>query len=134
MIFKNDKKEYCFCAFCRNPHPYYEKKGIAATQVFLSLIFSLTFMYGMWESWNLSAIPLFIAGLFVGEVVTHLRWRLALVCRQCGFDPVIYKKSPARAAAKVKAYLAKRKSDPEFLLAPPIQVPKRTRESDLIGY
>lgn len=84
-------------------------------------------MWGYWGTWHLQAIPILILSLFLSEILLHFRWRLALNCRQCGFDPLIYQKNPERAAQKVKMYLQKRKSDPQFLLAPPIHLPKRLK-------
>lgn len=125
-----DKKQIRYCAFCRNPHRIYLKKGSGPLHWFLSLILSLAFMYAIWESLNLQALPVFILSLFFGELVAHFRWRLALICRQCGFDPLIYKKDPSQAAKKVKAFLTRRKLDPAFILAPPLKIPRRSEVHD----
>jgi hypothetical protein len=84
-------------------------------------------MWGYWGAFNASAIPLLLISLFLGELMMHFRWRLALICRQCGFDPLVYKKNPARAAEKVKAFLLRRKNEPQFLMAPAIHLPKQRR-------
>lgn len=126
---KKKSKEVCFCAFCRNPHRIYKKKGIGILHVFLSLMVAVFFMWSFWGQWNAQAIPLFLICLFLGEVLMHFRWRLALICRQCGFDPLIYQKSHRRAAEKVRLHLERRKSDPRFLLAPPLQLPKQRKEA-----
>ncbi len=117
----------CYCAFCRTPHRFYQKKGIGFPQVLGSLILTVSFMWGMWGDWNATAIPLLLMSLFLGELSLHFRWRLALICRQCGFDPLIYRKSPEKAAQKVKLFLERRKTDPKFLLAPPIRLPKQRK-------
>ena len=82
-------------------------------------------MWGYWGVWHLQAIPILLISLFLSELLLHFRWRLALICRQCGFDPLIYQKNHNKATLKVKAFLARRKADPSFLLAPPIHLPKR---------
>lgn len=75
----------------------------------------------------MKAVPTFLICLLLGELLLHFRWRLALICRQCGFDPLVYKKNPELAAVKVKTFLEKRKTDPRFLLAPAIQLPRQKR-------
>ncbi len=43
---------------------------------------------------------------------------MKMICDFCGFDPVLYKREPARAAEKVKAFIEARKTDPKMLLKP----------------
>lgn len=43
---------------------------------------------------------------------------MKMICDICGFDPVLYKRSPQRAADLVKIFLEKRKTDPQMLLKP----------------
>lgn len=125
----SSKKTVCYCAFCKTPHRVYPKKGIGATHLLMALTLTVCFMWGYWGTWNLQAIPILLISIFLSEVITHFRWRLALICRQCGFDPLIYKKNPNLAAKKVKHYLERRKLDPGFLLAPAIKLPKRARDN-----
>lgn len=125
-LFKAEKRQVCFCAFCRTPHRIYSLKGVGMSHFVVSLLLTLSFMWGYWGQWHLQAIPLLLISLFLCEVLLHFRWRLALICRQCGFDPLIYKKSPERAAMKVKIYLQNRKNNPRFLLAPPLHLPKKS--------
>jgi hypothetical protein len=129
MGSKSSKRSVCFCAFCKTPHKIYKKKGIGSLQLSISLLLTVSFMWGFWGTWNLKAIPILLISIFLSELIMHFRWRLALICRQCGFDPLIYKKNPLLAASKVKTYLDRRKTDPSFLLAPAIKLPKRMKES-----
>jgi hypothetical protein len=131
MKRRNGKKILCYCAFCRTPHRIYKRKGVGVFHVTGSLLIALCFMWGFWGSWNHQAIPLFLVCLFLSQILLHFRWRLALICRQCGFDPLIYRRNPDLAAEKVKAYLDRRRQSPEFLLAPPLQLPKVRREQEL---
>ncbi len=48
-----------------------------------------------------------------------------MVCRSCGFDPVIYVKNPNRAAELVRDYMDRRSQDPTALLRRPLNLPKR---------
>lgn len=121
----SDHKKTCFCAFCRTPHRVYANKGIGVTHIILSTLFTLCFMWGYWGHWHLQAIPILLLSLFLSELLLHFRWRLALICRQCGFDPLIYKKNPEKAAMKVKLFLLNRKNNPHFLLAPALRLPRK---------
>lgn len=129
MSRKNSKKLICYCAFCKTPHRIYKKKGIGFFHLSISLLLTVSFMWGYWGTWHLQAIPILLISLFLSELLTHFRWRLALICRQCGFDPLIYKKNPQLAASKVKTFLVRRKTEPSFLLAPAIRLPKKSSEN-----
>lgn len=50
-----------------------------------------------------------------------------MVCRSCGFDPVIYVKNPNRAAELVRDYMDRRSHDPTALLRRPLNLPKRAQ-------
>ncbi len=128
---KTSSKLMCYCAFCKTPHRIYKKKGLGFWQFVVALTLTVSFMWSYWNSWNLQAIPLLLLSLFLSELILHFRWRLALICRQCGFDPLIYKKSPRLAASKVKSFLERRKKDPRFLLAPAIKFPKKIKSNPL---
>lgn len=60
-------------------------------------------------------IPFSITILGLMEIIAQLRWRLSLPCSKCGFDPLLYIKSPEKAARRVKAHLEERKNDPNLL-------------------
>lgn len=61
----------------------------------------------------------------LAEAFIKIRWRIHMVCRNCGFDPVIYVKDPNKAAHLVKEFLDRRAQDPAFLLRDPLNLPKR---------
>lgn len=67
----------------------------------------------------------FIAFLAVAELFIVLRWRMALRCPHCGFDPIIYAKNPEEAAGVVRLHLERRKNNADLLLARPLDLPKR---------
>ena len=56
-------------------------------------------------------------GIFV-----RVRWRNSVKCPHCGFDPIVYKSNPEKAAQITKAFLEKRKRDPTYLLKPQPQI------------
>ncbi len=69
------------------------------------------------------------------EIFSNLRWRLAIVCKYCGFDPVVYLKNPEMAAEKVKNFMLDRKNSANFLLSTKQyeQIPRRKIQKSLYG-
>lgn len=122
------KKQKIFCAFCRTPHEVYKEKSFSFRHVVLSALASVCISYVIWKTYNPKSLLFFVTGLMMAEVFLRLRWRLHVSCRACGFDPVIYSKSPEQAAENVKAFLIKRKSDPGYLLRKPLDLPSRPFE------
>lgn len=51
----------------------------------------------------------------LAEVITQIRRRLSLVCRKCGFDPLLYLKSPKLASERVRAVFESRLKNPNIL-------------------
>ena len=64
------------------------------------------------------------AALLFGEIFTQVKWRSAMVCQNCGFDPVLYIRDHELAGLKIKAFLEKRPNSAAHLLRPPIVLPK----------
>ena len=53
----------------------------------------------------------------ITEIFIMIHWRISVVCNFCGFDPVLYLKSPELAAEKVKTFMNDRKNTATFLLS-----------------
>ncbi|MEI7974162.1 MAG: hypothetical protein WCH11_07330 [Bdellovibrio sp.] len=128
------RREQIFCAFCRIPSRIYRTRSLGFRGLVGLTILSLSLGCLMFSGW-LGRWPIWwTAGsiflILLTEIVVHLRWRTSVICRQCGFDPILYKKSPAQAAAQVKQRLENRKKDPRALLARPLNLP-RLRKSGL---
>lgn len=85
-------------------------------------------MWVLWQAFDPRVAVLFVVALAGAEVFLRFRWRLAIVCGHCGFDPVMYKRNPTLAAAKVKAQLELRKQSPRGILARPLDLPSVTPE------
>lgn len=113
----------CYCAFCKTPRRIYKKRSISFVNLIASAMTALVFMLAMWHSFDPRVIVVFVVCLGISEVFVKIRWRLSIVCKQCGFDPVLYLKAPDAAAQKVKFQLDKRKEDPQYLLAKPLNLP-----------
>ncbi len=88
-----------------------------------SALASIVVMFAIWQQYDPRVMIVFVVCLAFAEVFVKIRWRLSVVCRQCGFDPVLYLRKPEVAAEKVKDQLALRKQDPKYLLAKPLNLP-----------
>ncbi len=117
------KRHNCYCAFCKSPRRIYRKKNISFLNIIGSALAGVVFMFALWQQYDPRAIIAFVVCLAISEVFVKIRWRLSVVCRQCGFDPVLYLKDPEAAAAKVKDQLVVRQQDPKYLLSKPLNLP-----------
>lgn len=88
-----------------------------------SIIASVIVMFALWQQFDPRVIIVFVVCMGISEVFVKLRWRMAIPCRQCGFDPVLYVKNPELAVEKVKDQLALRKQEAKYLLAKPLNLP-----------
>jgi hypothetical protein len=120
-------RQSCYCAFCKSERQIYRKRHVSFFNIFASLLGSLTAMMLVWQAFDARVIFIFVSFLATAEVFVQLRWRINMVCKHCGFDPVIYLKDQARAAEKVQAFLKRRKEDPAFLLAKPLNLPPQVK-------
>ena len=122
-IFRNTVK--VFCAFCRSPKRVPSSKRIAFRHITGAILAASLTMVLIWREFDPRALMIFVVYLAIAEVFVQIRWRMSLSCRQCGFDPVIYKKNAEVAAEKVKDHLLRRKQDPRYLLYEPLNLPVR---------
>lgn len=113
----------CFCAFCRVPRRVYKKRRLSFANVLATGLVSGTSMYAIWHGWNPRVFLIFLPLLLLSELFIQMRWRFAIVCKNCGFDPVLYVKSPEKAAARVKEFLEQTKADPNYLRTRPLNLP-----------
>lgn len=125
-LFK--ERHNCFCAFCKSPRRIYRKRSISFMNIIGSALASVVVMFLLWQQYDPRVMIAFVVCLAISEVFVKIRWRLSVVCRACGFDPVLYLKDPGAAAAKVKDQLDIRKQDPKYLLAKPLNLPAIPKE------
>jgi len=118
----------CYCAFCRSPRKIYKKRNIGLFEIAGSALGAVAFMYVAFQEYDPRVLLIFVAFLAVAETFVQLRWRLTIVCKYCGFDPVLYLKDTTKAVAKVKIRLEQRQYDPATLLASPLQLPTLSKE------
>lgn len=101
----------------------YRKKNIGLMNLVGSAMAALVFMYLLWQQFDPRVMIIFVICAAISEVFVKIRWRLSVVCRVCGFDPIMYLKNPQAAAEKVKLQLDIRKQDPKYLLSKPLNLP-----------
>ena len=90
-------------------------------------------MAALWQGFDPRVIMIFTVYLAITEIFIQFRWRVTIVCKECGFDPVLYLKDTDAAAQKVKIRLEQRKNDPESLLKPPLQIPKVYKKAEKVS-
>lgn len=113
------------CAFCRSPRHIERKRHVGLIDYLgsgLGAAAITAIVFGGFDPRGLLLFAVFVIG---AEVFVQMRWRMNLQCPHCGFDPVLYGRSPEEAAAKVKTRLEARKNDPRALLGRPLQIPVR---------
>ena len=108
----------CFCAFCRTPRTVYRKKHVSFFDVVLAGGASALLSFIIWQEFDPRALMFFTFGLGVAEIFVVVRFRVSIPCSHCGFDPVLYKKYPERAAARVKEIIDLRREDPMAAFSP----------------
>jgi hypothetical protein len=97
------------------------KFGIVA--IVGALLGSLVLMTLVFQEFDPKFLIFFVILLAIAEIFVQLRWRMTIVCRHCGFDPVLYVKDTQKAVEKVKAKLDARRDDPAAIFARPLHLP-----------
>lgn len=121
-----------FCAFCKSPRRLYRKKHVGLTNVVGALVFAAGLTELVWSDADPRGLVIFSLLVFGAEVFVYLRWRAALSCTLCGFDPLLYKTSPARASLRVREFYVRAGDDPRFWLSksPLVEVHRKQREGE----
>lgn len=123
MMNLSKPRHNCYCAFCKSPRRISRKRSIGLLNVLGSVVASAVIMMALWQEFDPRVMVVFIVCLVISETFVKIRWRLSVPCRQCGFDPVLYLKNPELAAAKVKGHLEIRRTDGNYLLSKPLNLP-----------
>lgn len=111
------KKQTCFCSYCRNERTYNANKHIQIWDILFLLIPSVLLSVIFWQKLDPRAILFWVIMAGIVEIWCMVQWRIHIVCRYCGFDPVLYVQSPEKAAEKVKNFMEDRKNTAAFLLS-----------------
>lgn len=124
------RRKSCYCAFCKVPRKVYSNKHLSTVEVISFVLLGIVMTYAIFKS--LDPRGLFIVGtiLLVSETFSQMKWRSAMICRNCGFDPVVYMRNPEQAGLKIKAFLEKRSESPGHLLRAPVQMPTQKKKHE----
>jgi hypothetical protein len=98
--------------------------------LFWSFLLSSAISFLIWRTWDPKSLLFFVVAVMIAESFIKVRWRVHMVCRSCGFDPVVYVKNPQKAADLVKDYLERRSQDPTALMRRPLNLPKRAKSEE----
>ena len=90
--------------------------------------------YAFWESLHPLSAVFALSFMVLAEIGARMRRRAELVCRKCGFDPVLYKKDPELAKLKVQEFFKKNIMDPDVPLidSPLIELRKKIKNQEKI--
>lgn len=116
-----------YCAFCKSTHWHYKHRSLGVFHIVMSLIVSAIVSFYIFGNLDPRLTLFFVVGLCISEVFMQIRWRMSLVCKQCGFDPIIYKRDTVLAAKMVKKHLQQRQNSAAILLNP-LQLPTLSSE------
>jgi hypothetical protein len=103
----------------------YVHKHLSFLEVIGLVLLSLILTYGIYQSLDIRGLLFVGLFLLVGETFSQIKWRASMICRNCGFDPVVYVRNPEEAGLKIKAFLERRSESPEHLLRPPVTLPQK---------
>lgn len=122
-------REPRYCAFCKVLRRIYVRKHIGLTNVVLAVVFAATVTYAAFGTFDPRGLMVLCLSLVIAEVFVYLRWRMNVICSLCGFDPILYKRSPPKAALRVKEFFHEQVENPEFWLtrSPLLAVQKQIR-------
>lgn len=121
----------CYCAFCRSERTVYRKKHLSLVDGVLAIVASISLMLVIWQDFDPRVFVFIGLSLCITEMFIGFRWRLSIACTRCGFDPVLYKRNPDKAAAQVRHHMERSKEDPMSLFNPPPKLPtvKKTKKA-----
>lgn len=117
-----------FCAFCRSPKRIYPKRRLGLVNFSIALFASLLFMYLLWHDFDARVVVIFAVCVAFGELFVQFRWRLSVICQNCGFDPVLYLKNSDQACSRVREHMENLKLDPNKILRRRPVLPSLTAE------
>ena len=128
------KKTFCYCAHCRSARSVISQQHVSWINVLQSFVLSAALSFLFWQGLHPLSAVFALSFLVLAEIAVRLRRRADLICKKCGFDPVLYKKSPELAKAKVKEFFKKNIMDPDVPLidSPLIEIRKKIKAKEKI--
>jgi hypothetical protein len=119
----------CYCAFCKTERKVYANQHLSLLDVVGLVFFGIICTYASVRSLDHRGLLIIGILLVMGEAFLRVKWRVSMICRNCGFDPVLYVRNPEQAGLKIKAFLDKRAESPEHLLRLPVILPTRKEKT-----
>lgn len=123
------QRKSCYCAFCKVERKVYAYKHLGLLDIFGLVLLGITCTFAVFKSLDVRGLGFIGVLLLIGEIFAQTKWRTSMVCRNCGFDPVVYIRSPEQAGLKIKAFLETRAESPAHLLRPPVVLPKKAEKA-----
>lgn len=117
------KRKSCYCAFCKTTRKVYSNKHLQPIEVLAITLLSVVITYALFFSLDMRGLYILGLTLFIAEVFSQLKWRSSMICRNCGFDPVVYVRNPEQAGLRIKAFIEKRSVSADYLLRDPVILP-----------
>ena len=119
-----------YCSFCSLPHRVYSKNHIGVPEMLAFGAISMVGSFAIWEEFHWAGCVVFVMLTSLTEIIYRMRWRHSVACKNCGFDPYLYKKAPEDAAQLVKDFLENRRDNPAYLLRPRPQIKPMAKKVD----
>ncbi len=120
-----------YCAFCSTKRKIYTKKHSGLINIIISLFMAILTSLIVYQDLDIRMSIVLGFYLALSEIFIHLRWRMSLICHECGFDPILYTKNPGLVASRVKLQLEKRKLDPNSYLKPKLKIPIKILDKNI---
>lgn len=126
-------RKSCYCAFCKVERKVYVNKHLTLVSIIGLVLLGLVMTLTVFKTLDPRGLAIVGTLLIIAEIFSQTKWRTSMICRNCGFDPVVYVRNPEQAGLKIKAFLEMRKDSPDFLLRPPVVLPvkKETKGKNL---
>lgn len=121
-------RKSCYCAFCKVERKVYSDKHLTLVSISGLVMLGIVMTYAIFRTLDVRGLGIVGSLLIVGEIFAQTKWRTSMICRNCGFDPVVYVRNPEQAGLKIKAFLDRRAESPEHLLRPPVVLPKKAQK------
>jgi len=123
------ERKSCYCAFCKVERRVYAHKHMNLVDILGLVVLGITITYAVYKSLDPRGLFFIAILLIVAEAFAQTKWRASMLCRNCGFDPVVYVRNPEQAGLKIKAFLDKRAESPAHLLRLPVSLPGKKEKS-----
>ena len=133
-MFKRATKIF-YCAFCKSKRSMNMQKHVQWFETSLSIVASVILMLFFFQTFDPRVFVFFGVSLSIFEFFVQFKYRLAMACPHCGFDPLLYMKSPSKACALVKTHLESRKNNPDVYMSsrPHLDLPMIKTKKDSMG-